>query len=107
MRNIGYYIDYIEALGSLWLLVNSLRKGSVIFRDWRHQGQAILGIVGIAVGGLSLFGPEALHATREARMYFMVKGFLVGAFAGIFISLCLAGWFKDILSKNWGTTEES
>ncbi len=72
MGNIGYYIG---VLGGLWLLVGALRKGSAIFRDWRHQGQVLLGAVAISLGGLGLFRPEAPRATRAARIYFMFEDF--------------------------------
>jgi hypothetical protein len=98
MTNIGYY-DVGLFLGNLWLLVHAVRniRNS---RDWRHRAQALLGAVGVSYGVLSILEPKHLRATREARVLYSTQGLLVGAFIGMFISLCMAGWFKDILGRH-------
>jgi hypothetical protein len=70
-----------------------------MLRDWRYRAQALLGATGILFGCLSLFGPEKLHASREARLFYSLEGFLIGACAGVFFSLCLAGWPKGKLGE--------
>jgi hypothetical protein len=97
------YLDYIGLLGSLWLLIDSIRKKRDP-RDWRRRGQALLGTVGIAYGVVDLYGDlhrEILCGTRTSIMrFYSSEGVLLGALVGIFISLCLAGWFKDYLGRN-------
>ena len=95
MMNIGYFI---ASLVGVWFVVVAFRRrrGS---HDWRYRGQMLLGAVGIFLGGLSLIEPPHLRATREARIFYSVEGLLAGAFLGVFATLCLAGWFGDLLGQ--------
>lgn len=95
MMNI---LSYVGLLGSSWFLVHALRKRRTS-SDWRYLAQAILGVMGISYGGLTLFEPKRFHTYGEARMFNSAEGLLAGAFFGMFITLCLAGWWRDILGR--------
>jgi hypothetical protein len=101
MKNIGYYVGL---LGGVWLLLTALRRTNS--GDWRYRAQALLGGVGIALGGVALCEPPHLHATREARTFYSLESLLVGVFIGVFVALCMAGWFKEILGKQLGRREQ-
>jgi hypothetical protein len=103
MRNIGYYVGLLASLCLLVGAIRNIRKS----RDWRHQAQALLAAVGISFGGLSIWAPEHLGATREARIVYSAQGLLLGALIGMFVTLCMAGWFKDILGKHWEAPEHT
>lgn len=100
MKNIGYYIGL---LGGFWLLLTALRRSNS--NDWRYRAQALLGAAGISLGGVALCEPAHLRATREARIFYSVESLLVGIFIGVFVSLCMAGWFTDILGRHPGGSE--
>jgi len=100
MKNIGYYVGL---LGGVWLLLTALQGSSS--NDWRYRAQALLGAVGISLGGLAFWEPTHFRATREARIFSSVQSLLVGIFIGVFVSLCMAGWFRDILGKQLGGSE--
>jgi len=102
MKNIGYYIGLF---GGVWLLLTALRRRNS--NDWRYRAQALIGVVGISLGGLAFWAPTHLRATREARIFYSVESLLVGIFIGVFVSLCMAGWFRfrDVLGKQLGGSE--
>jgi len=90
MMNVGYFMGI---LGGIWLLAHSLWRGRM-FRGWRYRTEGILGAALIVCACVGLFGPEKLHASREARVFYSAEGFLIGLCAGIFLSLSVAGWPK-------------
>ena len=97
-----YLLDIIGFVGSLMLLVHAIRKG--VSQDWRLRGQVLLSLVGIAYVSLHLYVAAHKEVIRAARrtiiLFYSAEGALVGAFVGIFTTLCLAGWFTDILGNN-------
>ena len=96
------YLDIIGLVGSFLLLVHAIRKG--VSQDWRLRGQVLLSLVGIACGSLDLYVAAHKEVIRGARrtiiLFYSAEGALVGALVGIFATLCLAGWFTDILGKS-------
>ncbi len=100
MKNIGYYVGLI--LG-FWLLLTALRHSNS--SDWRYRAQALLGAVGISLGGVALCEPAHLRTAHAARIFYSAESLLVGIFVGVFVSLCMAGWFTDILGRHPRETE--
>ena len=89
--------------GGLFLLADSLRL-RVRPRDWRTKGQGLLGICAILYAGLGLYELYAGGASRWTHLLNSAERMLTGVSVGVFISLCLAGWFKEFLARGGGQT---
>ena len=81
---------YVEPLAGflafLWFAIDSLLGGRGR-RDWEQKAQVLLGLSGMALFGLVLYGR---YSAGPQRFYFL-KGFLGGLSVGIFITLWLEG----------------
>jgi hypothetical protein len=90
-----YLEPLIGFLAFLWFLIACLLQGRGL-RDWQHRAQALLGLSGMSLFGLILYG--MVHAEQSTYSFRAPKMLLGGIAIGIFVTLWLEG-SMNILKK--------